>query len=88
MFKANEFLVVLHIHEVVLPFFAMLPQVTREISPKTSPSYLKYVFANFMLVIELIFLFPIISGSLLNLAKQPSSTVQILGAEKALFRCG
>jgi len=26
------------------------------------------------------------SGSLLNLAKQPSSTVQILGAEKALFR--
>ncbi|KAF2309521.1 hypothetical protein GH714_003571 [Hevea brasiliensis] len=26
------------------------------------------------------------SGSLLNLAKQPGSTVQILGAEKALFR--
>lgn len=26
------------------------------------------------------------AGSLLNLAKQPSSTVQILGAEKALFR--
>ena len=26
------------------------------------------------------------SGSLLNLAKHPSSTVQILGAEKALFR--
>lgn len=26
-------------------------------------------------------------GSLLNLAKHPSSTVQILGAEKALFRC-
>ncbi len=26
------------------------------------------------------------SGSLLNLAKQPASTVQILGAEKALFR--
>lgn len=25
-------------------------------------------------------------GSLLNLAKQPGSTVQILGAEKALFR--
>lgn len=25
-------------------------------------------------------------GSLLNLAKHPSSTVQILGAEKALFR--
>ena len=29
-------------------------------------------------------LFPI--GSLLNLAKHPASTVQILGAEKALFR--
>jgi nucleolar protein 58 len=27
------------------------------------------------------------SGSLINLAKQPASTVQILGAEKALFRC-
>lgn len=26
------------------------------------------------------------AGSLLSLAKQPSSTVQILGAEKALFR--
>ena len=26
------------------------------------------------------------TGSLLNLAKHPSSTVQILGAEKALFR--
>lgn len=26
------------------------------------------------------------SGSLLNLAKHPASTVQILGAEKALFR--
>ena len=26
------------------------------------------------------------SGSLMNLAKHPSSTVQILGAEKALFR--
>ena len=26
------------------------------------------------------------AGSLLNLAKQPASTVQILGAEKALFR--
>lgn len=25
-------------------------------------------------------------GSLLNLAKHPSSTVQIIGAEKALFR--
>lgn len=27
------------------------------------------------------------AGSLLNLAKAPASTVQILGAEKALFRC-
>jgi nucleolar protein 58 len=27
-----------------------------------------------------------IAGSLINLAKQPASTVQILGAEKALFR--
>ena len=27
------------------------------------------------------------AGSLLNLAKHPASTVQILGAEKALFRC-
>jgi nucleolar protein 58 len=27
-----------------------------------------------------------LAGSLLNLAKHPSSTVQILGAEKALFR--
>jgi len=27
-----------------------------------------------------------IAGSLMNLAKMPSSTVQILGAEKALFR--
>ena len=27
-----------------------------------------------------------LSGSLLNLAKHPASTVQILGAEKALFR--
>lgn len=27
------------------------------------------------------------AGSLTNLAKCPSSTVQILGAEKALFRC-
>lgn len=26
------------------------------------------------------------SGSLLNLSKQPASTIQILGAEKALFR--
>jgi RNA processing factor Prp31 len=26
------------------------------------------------------------AGSLINLAKQPASTVQILGAEKALFR--
>lgn len=26
------------------------------------------------------------SGSLINLAKQPASTIQILGAEKALFR--
>ena len=26
------------------------------------------------------------AGSLLNLAKHPASTVQILGAEKALFR--
>lgn len=30
--------------------------------------------------------FPWFLGSLLNLAKHPSSTVQILGAEKALFR--
>ena len=28
----------------------------------------------------------LVSGSLMNLAKHPSSTVQILGAEKALFR--
>jgi hypothetical protein len=28
------------------------------------------------------------AGSLVNLAKYPASTVQILGAEKALFRCG
>lgn len=28
----------------------------------------------------------IVTGSLMNLAKHPSSTVQILGAEKALFR--
>lgn len=28
------------------------------------------------------------AGSLTNLAKYPASTVQILGAEKALFRCG
>ena len=28
------------------------------------------------------------AGSLLNLAKHPASTVQILGAEKALFRWG
>lgn len=27
-----------------------------------------------------------LSGSMLNLAKHPASTVQILGAEKALFR--
>ena len=27
-------------------------------------------------------------GSLINLAKAPASTIQILGAEKALFRCG
>lgn len=27
------------------------------------------------------------AGSLVNLAKYPASTVQILGAEKALFRC-
>lgn len=27
------------------------------------------------------------AGSLLSLAKHPASTVQILGAEKALFRC-
>ena len=27
------------------------------------------------------------AGSLTNLAKCPSSTLQILGAEKALFRC-
>ncbi len=26
-------------------------------------------------------------GSLVSLAKQPASTIQILGAEKALFRC-
>lgn len=26
------------------------------------------------------------AGSLMNLAKSPSSTIQILGAEKALFR--
>lgn len=26
------------------------------------------------------------AGSLMNLAKQPASTIQILGAEKALFR--
>jgi nucleolar protein 58 len=26
------------------------------------------------------------SGSLINLAKQPASTIQVLGAEKALFR--
>jgi len=29
----------------------------------------------------------VVAGSLMNLAKHPSSTVQILGAEKALFRC-
>ena len=28
------------------------------------------------------------AGSLLNLAKHPASTVQILGAEKALFKVG
>lgn len=28
------------------------------------------------------------AGSLVNLAKYPASTVQILGAEKALFRYG
>lgn len=28
----------------------------------------------------------VLLGSLMNLAKHPSSTVQILGAEKALFR--
>ena len=27
------------------------------------------------------------AGSLTNLAKYPASTIQILGAEKALFRC-
>ena len=27
------------------------------------------------------------AGSLTNLSKYPASTVQILGAEKALFRC-
>lgn len=27
------------------------------------------------------------AGSLINLAKHPSSTLQILGAERALFRC-
>jgi nucleolar protein 58 len=27
-----------------------------------------------------------VAGSLINLAKHPASTVQILGAEKALFR--
>jgi hypothetical protein len=35
---------------------------------------------------QTIFFFEINLGSLLNLAKHPSSTVQILGAEKALFR--
>lgn len=39
---------------------------------------------SWCVIIEL--LLYIILGSLLNLAKQPASTVQILGAEKALFR--
>ena len=46
-------------------------------------------FINFLLVEE-IYWFKLNywnkKGSLLNLAKHPSSTVQILGAEKALFR--
>ena len=33
-----------------------------------------------------LYLYIYFSGSLLNLAKHPASTVQILGAEKALFR--
>lgn len=37
------------------------------------------LFANFVC-------FPSIAGSLINLAKAPASTLQILGAEKALFR--
>lgn len=35
---------------------------------------------------RLLFLCHLLLGSLLNLAKHPASTVQILGAEKALFR--
>jgi len=38
-----------------------------------------WIIANGMFVSDVL-------GSLMNLAKHPSSTVQILGAEKALFR--
>lgn len=47
-----------------------------------------HVLGNELLVIltSPTFIILIIIGSLINLAKHPSSTVQILGAEKALFR--
>lgn len=40
----------------------------------------------FIAVVKVVTLVCFLTGSLLNLAKHPSSTVQILGAEKALFR--
>jgi snoRNA binding domain, fibrillarin len=49
-----------------------------------------YSFLFSSLLYEIILIIPTcvacILGSLINLAKHPASTVQILGAEKALFR--
>ena len=41
---------------------------------------------GWIITIEMMALLVTYAGSLMNLAKHPSSTVQILGAEKALFR--
>lgn len=45
------------------------------------------LFLLFTVAVKMLTLFcALSSGSLINLAKHPASTVQILGAEKALFR--
>ena len=67
-------------HAGMLPYFS--PQI-RNLRFFLSLQFVLKSLAYLFCCLNLIFTF---LGSLLNLAKQPSSTVQILGAEKALFR--
>lgn len=59
-------------------YFISVILITDHLSPYLHCNSVKYVVIQCACILFV--------GSLLNLAKHPASTVQILGAEKALFR--